>query len=1311
VNCNCWRWVLCIVALNPHAFAVTRFVNASNATPASPYISWATAATSIQSAIDIAGAGDQILVTNGLYRTGGRVIAGQMSNRVAITKALTVQSVNGPAVTVIQGLQVPGTINGVGAVRCVYITNNATLSGFTLTNGATRTSVDTTLEESGGGVWCASTSSLVTNCVVTGNSAYSSGGGAYSGTLKNCMLVGNVGRTDGGGASRSTLINCAIVGNSSASGGGVYSGSMTNCTVTGNSAASAGGFYADPIGPPFVSAKNCILYYNSAPQSANYSTLAPLTSCCTTPLPLIGTGNITNEPQLASSTHLSATSPCRGAGNGASGVDIDGEVWLSPPAIGCDEYRPGSVTGPLNVSIQATYTNVTTGFLIDFAVLIDGRTSASRWDFADGTVVSNRVMVTRSWPSPGDYSVQLQAFNESNPLGVSATVIVHVFAQPVHYVSLQSTNPVAPYISWETAATNINDAIDATSLPGALVSVADGIYDTGGRSTGGNNRVAIAKPAIVRSVNGPAVTVIEGYRVPGTTFGASAVRCVYLADQAALSGFTLTNGVAGSAGNGGGAFCASARSLLSNCVLAGNATYGSGGGVYQGTLYNCALFGNSSANSGGGASSAALNNCTLTANTAITGGGASGGVLNNCIVYYNFASSSPNYAGGTLNYCCTTPVPAGGAGNIGVDPGLASLFHLASGSACIGAGNSAYSVGLDIDGESWANLPAMGCDEFHPGALIGPLTVFIEAPYTNLATGFLATFTAQIFGRTTSSRWNFGDGTVVSNRPVVMHSWATPGNYFVSLQAFNEDNPGGVSATVTVHVVSQPIAYVALESPNPIAPYDSWATAATNIQDAIDAAYAGGLVLVSNGVYQTGGRVIFGAMTNRVVINRPVTVQSVNGPALTMIMGAQVPGTTNGDSAVRCVYLSDIAALAGFTLTNGATRFNGDIEQEMNGGGIWCGSVNASVSNCIVSGNSANFFGGGARSGTFNNCMFVGNWCSFEGGGASGGVCNNCMFNNNSAAFGAGGQSITASNCVFNSNVASQGAGTSGGVILNSVFTNNSATFGGGALNGSLNNCLMISNSCSASGGGAEAANLTNCTLVGNSATNSGGGADAGSVFNCILYYNSAPTGSNFNFGTLNYCCTIPAPSNGSGNITNQPIFVDFTSGNVRLQSSSPCINSGKNSAVNAGLDLDSNPRIAGGAVDMGAYEFQSPQSQISYAWLQQFGLPTDGSADFVDTDSDGMNNWQEWIAGTDPTNPDSVLRMFNPTVNASNIVVRWQSVSGRKYFVQRATNLAVQPSFLTVATNITASSGTNTYTDRPASVFGPNFYRVGVQP
>ena len=43
----------------------------------------------------------------------------------------------------------------------------------------------------GGGVYCESTSAVLSNCVLTGNYGHGYGGGAYGGTLNNCTLTGN----------------------------------------------------------------------------------------------------------------------------------------------------------------------------------------------------------------------------------------------------------------------------------------------------------------------------------------------------------------------------------------------------------------------------------------------------------------------------------------------------------------------------------------------------------------------------------------------------------------------------------------------------------------------------------------------------------------------------------------------------------------------------------------------------------------------------------------------------------------------------------------------------------------------------------------------------------------------------------------------------------------------------------------------------------------------------------------------------------------------------------------------------------------
>jgi hypothetical protein len=215
---------------------------------------------------------------------------------------------------------------------------------------------------------------------------------------------------------------------------------------------------------------------------------------------------------------------------------------------------------------------------------------------------------------------------------------------------------------------------------------------------------------------------------------------------------------------------------------------------------------------------------------------------------------------------------------------------------------------------------------------------------------------------------------------------------------------------------------------------------------------------------------------------------------------------------------------------------------------------------------------------------------------------------------------------------------------------------------------------------------------------------------NCIVYFNNAPNEANCYYsGSPNYCCTTPMPTNGVGNITDAPLFVDYTGGNLRLQSNSPCINAGFNAYAPGPTDLDGLPRIISGTVDIGAYEFQGPGSVISYAWLQQYRLPTDGSADATDPDADGLNTWQEWRCQTDPTNALSALRLLSASPAGTNVTVSWQSVEGVSYFLERSTNLWASPPFTLLAPNLPGQPGTTSFTDTNAASLSPLFYRVGV--
>ena len=331
--------------------------------------------------------------------------------------------------------------------------------------------------------------------------------------------------------------------------------------------------------------------------------------------------------------------------------------------------------------------------------------------------------------------------------------------------------------------------------------------------------------------------------------------------------------------------------------------------------------------------------------------------------------------------------------------------------------------------------------------------------------------------------------------------------------------------------------YVSANNLAAAAPYTNWAAAAATIQDAVDLANAGDTIWVTNGVYETGVRVV-NSMSNRVAVTKALTVQSVNGPGATTIRGYPVPGATNGAAAVRCVYLASGAILAGFTLTGGATQATGDPYKQQSGGGVWCESTDAMVSNCVVAACSAVTYGGGAFMGTLEdctlinnqatngggavwstltNCTLAGNAASNQGGGAYMSTLNSCTLSNNLASNGGGVAASTLDSCTLIRNAASfLGGGSSGGILNTCTLIANSAAHGGGgSAGGTLNNCSLTGNSAT-QGGGACGSTLNNCTAIYNSATATGGGAYGGTLINSVLLYNNARINPNSDSATFN---------------------------------------------------------------------------------------------------------------------------------------------------------------------------------------------------
>ena len=345
----------------------------------------------------------------------------------------------------------------------------------------------------------------------------------------------------------------------------------------------------------------------------------------------------------------------------------------------------------------------------------------------------------------------------------------------------------------------------------------------------------------------------------------------------------------------------------------------------------------------------------------------------------------------------------------------------------------------------------------------------------------------------------------------------------------------------------------------------SWASAHKYLQDALAVAEYGDEIWVAEGTYkpdQGAGKTAGDRSSPFVLVNGVAMYGGFLGTESSRNPQGDnnqtiLSGEINEDSelwslnVVSGVNLDTKTILDGFRITKGNANGESDTVYE-NGGGVYLSDSNMTVSNLVITNNSAGRRGGGIYSYsdyfspsslTLTNCVFTNNSASETGGGIDSSLSNltltNCVFTNNSAGNNGGGiwsssssvimaasTNLNLTNCVFTNNSAGDGGGIysnyEGKITLTDcVFTNNSARYGdGGGISSyyssslTLNNCVFTNNSAGRRGGGissnySSSLTLNNCVFTNNSASENGGGiySDSSSsltLTNCVLWKNTS---------------------------------------------------------------------------------------------------------------------------------------------------------------------------------------------------------------
>ena len=215
---------------------------------------------------------------------------------------------------------------------------------------------------------------------------------------------------------------------------------------------------------------------------------------------------------------------------------------------------------------------------------------------------------------------------------------------------------------------------------------------------------------------------------------------------------------------------------------------------------------------------------------------------------------------------------------------------------------------------------------------------------------------------------------------------------------------------------------------------------------------------------------------------------------------------------------------------------------------------------------------------------------------------------------------------------------------------------------------------------GAYGAQVVGSAPAGVVLTSSAGAGGAASPANTNVLSGSSAT---FLITASNYCRIASLTTNGTAvtgmTFNNNSTTTNFTWSNVQT------------SGV---LAASFTNRVATNA-----------PAPVPYSWLASYGLTNSGAtfdqAAVADQDGDGLTAWQEYIAGTDPTNAASCFKAAQSAPDK----VSWSAVSGRVYSVYWSTNLT--QGFQALNTNIFYPQGSYTNASPDPRV---NHYQIKVR-